>query len=195
MSINYDIVKQYLDKQRIKAVEIYDFSKKKVKYSDKITGWKINTFKGDEEVTRAYLLAKLTNELGYKLENIEIEREYDIGRPKVNKPRNDVLVKYDNSEDIFLYIEVKSPDQYNPDDDTIEKQLFNLASQEIGKGRKVKYLVLYTIDTKTTNIEDKCIVIDYENYKTYEQWNKERISTNQIPALYGKSLKTLCKRQ
>ena len=189
MSINYDIVKQYLDKQRIKAVEIYDFSKKKVKYSDKITGWKINTFKGDEEVTRAYLLAKLTNELGYKLENIEIEREYDIGRPKVNKPRNDVLVKYDNSEDIFLYIEVKSPDQYNPDDDTIEKQLFNLASQEIGKGRKVKYLVLYTIDTKTTNIEDKCIVIDYENYKTYEQWNKERISTNQIPALYGKSLK------
>lgn len=189
MSINYDIVKQYLDKQRIKAVEIYDFSKKKVKYSDKITGWKINTFKGDEEVTRAYLLAKLTNELGYKLENIEIEREYDIGRPKVNKPRNDVLVKYDNSEDIFLYIEVKNPDQYNPDDDTIEKQLFNLASQEIGKGRKVKYLVLYTIDTKTTNIEDKCIVIDYENYKTYEQWNKERISTNQIPALYGKSLK------
>lgn len=189
MSINYDIVKQYLDKQRIKAVEIYDFSKKKVKYSDRITGWKINTFKGDEEVTRAYLLAKLTNELGYKLENIEIEREYDIGRPKVNKPRNDVLVKYDNSEDIFLYIEVKSPDQYNPDDDTIEKQLFNLASQEIGKGRKVKYLVLYTIDTKTTNIEDKCIVIDYENYKTYEQWNKERISTNQIPALYGKSLK------
>ncbi len=189
MSINYDIVKQYLDKQRIKAVEIYDFSKKKVKYSDKITGWKINTFKGDEEVTRAYLLAKLTNELGYKLENIEIEREYDIGRPKVNKPRNDVLVKYDNSEDIFLYIEVKSPDQYNPDDDTIEKQLFNLASQEIGKGRKVKYLVLYTIDIKTTNIEDKCIVIDYENYKTYEQWNKERISTNQIPALYGKSLK------
>ena len=189
MSINYDIVKQYLDKQRIKDVEIYDFSKKKVKYSDKITGWKINTFKGDEEVTRAYLLAKLTNELGYKLENIEIEREYDIGRPKVNKPRNDVLVKYDNSEDIFLYIEVKSPDQYNPDDDTIEKQLFNLASQEIGKGRKVKYLVLYTIDTKTTNIEDKCIVIDYENYKTYEQWNKERISTNQIPALYGKSLK------
>lgn len=189
MSINYDIVKQYLDKQKIKAVEIYNFPKKIVKYSDKITGWKINTFKGDEEVTRAYLLAKLTNELGYKLENIEIEREYDIGRPKVNKPRNDVLVKYDNNEDIFLYIEVKSPDQYNPDDDTIEKQLFNLASQEIGKGRKVKYLVLYTIDTKTTNIEDKCIVIDYENYKTYELWNKERISTNQIPALYGKPLK------
>ena len=38
-------IKKYLDKQKIKVVETYDFDNKKVKYSDKITGWKIDKFR------------------------------------------------------------------------------------------------------------------------------------------------------
>ena len=46
--------------------------------------------------------------MGYKPEHIEIEKEYDIGRPKVNKPRIDIIVK-DNKGNAFLYInELKS---------------------------------------------------------------------------------------
>ena len=137
-------VKQYLDKQKVKVVDTYDFDKKEVKYSEKIKGWKIKKFKGDEEIVRAYILAKLVNELGYNPENIEIEKEYDIGRPKVNKPRIDVIVR-DSEGNAFLYIELKSPEDYEKDkDEVIEKQLFNLASQEKGQGKNVKYLVLYS---------------------------------------------------
>ncbi|MCP4481836.1 MAG: hypothetical protein GY817_03335 [bacterium] len=44
----YEIIKDYLDKQKIKVVGKYDFGNKKVKYSEKIQGWKINKFRGDE---------------------------------------------------------------------------------------------------------------------------------------------------
>ncbi|MEK9178852.1 MAG: type I restriction enzyme HsdR N-terminal domain-containing protein, partial [Patescibacteria group bacterium] len=140
------VIEKYLKQQKIKVVETYDFENKKVKYSEKIKGWEIDKFKGNEEIVRAYILAKLVNELGYKPENIEIEKEYDIGRPKVNKPRIDIIVR-DSKGDAFLYIELKSPEDYEKDkDEVIEKQLFNLASQEKGQGINVKYLVLYSFE-------------------------------------------------
>jgi len=123
--MNLNIVKEYLDKQKIIAVEVYDFENNKVKYSDKIKGWNITKFK-PEEIVRAFILAKLANELGYKLENIEIEKEYDIGTPKKNKPRIDIIVK-DEKGNVFLYIELKNPNEYEKDkDEVIEKQLWRL---------------------------------------------------------------------
>ncbi|MCZ9960405.1 type I restriction enzyme HsdR N-terminal domain-containing protein [Brachyspira hyodysenteriae] len=80
---------------------------KKVKYSENISGWKIDKFRGDEEIVRAYILSKLVNELGYKLDNIEIEKQYDIGRPKVNKPRIDIIVR-DDEKNAFIYRVEKS---------------------------------------------------------------------------------------
>ena len=156
--MDYQIITQYLDEQKSKVVEIYDFENKNVKYSEKITGWKINKFRGDEEIVRAFIIAKLVNELGYKPENIELEKEYDIGRPKVNKPRIDIIVK-DDKGNAFLYIELKSPQEYEKDkDEVIEKQLFNLASQEKGQGKNVKYLAFYTFEIAGNEIKDKCIV-------------------------------------
>ena len=182
--MNIEAVKTYLDKQKIKVVEIYDFDNKKVKYSDKIKGWKIDKFK-PEEVVRAYILAKLVNELGYKPENIEIEKGYDIGRPKVNKPRIDIIVK-DNDGNAFLYMELKAPDEYDKNqDETIEKQLFNLASQEKGQGKNVKYLVLYTFEQVGDNYRDRCVLIDYEKYSSFDAWKEARNSSNTIPARYG----------
>lgn len=183
------MIKEYLDKQKIKVVEMYDFENKKVKYSDKITGWKIDKFRGDEEIARAYILAKLVNELGYKPENIEIEKQYDIGRPKVNKPRIDIIVR-DGKGNAFLYIELKSPNDYEKDkDEVIEKQLFNLASQEKGQGVNVKYLVLYTIEIIGSEIKDKAILIDYEKFASYDSWKNVRDFADQLPERYGKAQK------
>src|SRR3989304_7708445 len=110
VNMNTKLTKQYLDKQKIKGGEAYDFDNKKVKYSEKIKGWKIDKFKGNEEIVRAYILAKLVNELGYKPENIEIEKEYDIGRPKVNKPRIDIIVRDSKGADFFFIVFKKTED-------------------------------------------------------------------------------------
>lgn len=187
--MDYKIIKQYLDKQKIKVVETYDFESKKVKYSEKIKGWKIDKFRGDEEIVRAFVLAKLVNELGYESENIELEKQYDIGRPKVNKPRIDIIVR-DDKGDAFLYIELKSPQDYEKDkDEVIEKQLFNLASQEKGQGNNVKYLVLYTFEPNKSEIKDKCILIDYEKFTSFDSWKEVRDFADEIPAHYGKAQK------
>jgi len=187
--MNTSSIKEYLDKQKIKAVELYDFKNKKVKYSEKIKGWKIDKFRGDEEIVRAFILAKLVNELGYKPENIELEKQYDIGRPKVNKPRIDIIVR-DDKGNAFLYIELKSPQDYEKDkDEVIEKQLFNLASQEKGQGKNVKYLVLYTFELIENKIKDKCILIDYEKFTSFDSWKEVRDFADELPERYGKAQK------
>lgn len=189
MTFDIKTIKNYLDKQKTKVVELYDFEHKKVKYSDKIKGWKIDKFRGDEEIVRSFILAKLANELGYRPENLEIEKEYDIGRPKVNKPRIDVIVR-DDKGNAFLYIELKSPQDYEKDkEEIIEKQLFNLASQEKGQGKKVKYLVLYTFEIVGSDIKDKCILINYEKFSSFESWKEKRDYADNIPARYGKAQK------
>jgi type I restriction enzyme M protein len=185
--MDYNIIKKYLDKQKVKVVEIYDFDQKTVKYSDKIKGWKVEKYK-PEEVVRSFILSKLVNELGYKLENIEIETEYDFGRPKVNKPRIDIIVR-DDKENPFLFMELKTPEEYEINkDEIIEKQLFNLAAGEISKGKKVKYLVLYTFDIDE-EIKDKCMLIDYEKYKSFDNWKNDRNFVDEIPPRYGRAVK------
>jgi len=173
----------------MKVVEKFDFDKSQISYSKKIKGWDIKKVKGDEEIVRAYILAKLVNELGYKPENIEIEKDYDIGRPKTNKPRIDVIVR-DSKENAFLFIELKSPEDYEKDkDEIIEKQLFNLASQEKGQGKNVKYLVLYSFETINSEIKDKCILIDYEKYSSFDSWKDTRNFTDSLPEKYGNAQK------
>lgn len=188
-NLNLKVITGYLNNQKNKIVEIYDFEHKKVKYSEKIKGWKIDKFRGDEEIVRSFILAKLVNELGYRPESLEIEKEYDIGRPKVNKPRIDVIVR-DEKGNAFLYIELKSPQDYEKDkEEVIEKQLFNLASQEKGQGKKVKYLVLYTFEIVENDIKDKCILIDYEKFASFESWKEKRDFADNIPARYDKAQK------
>ena len=88
------VIEKYLNKQKVKAVEKFDFVKSTIIYTKAIKQTReIKKITGDEEIVRAYILTKLVNILGYKPESIEIEKEYDIGRPKVNKPRIDVVVR------------------------------------------------------------------------------------------------------
>lgn len=184
------VIEKYFKQQKVKAVEKFDFAKSTISYTKDIKQTReIKKITGDEEVVRAYILTKLVNILGYKPENIEIEKEYDIGRPKVNKPRIDVVVR-DKDGNAFLYMELKSSEDYEKDkDEVIEKQLFNLASQEKGQGLDVKYLVLYSFDIVNDEIKDKCIIIDYEKYTSFDSWKDERNYADEIPARYGKAQK------
>jgi len=135
------------------------------------------------------LLTRLVNELGYKPENIVIEKEYDVGRRKVNKLWIDIIIR-DKNGNVLLYIELKSPEVFERDiDELLEMKLFNLASLEKGQGRKVKYLVLYTFEILNDKIKDKAIIIAYENYESFDKWKQIREFTNEIPKNYGKSLR------
>ena len=80
---------RYLNKQQIKVVDKFDFDKSTINYTNIQQHREIKKITGDEEIVRAYILTKLVNNLGYK--SAHIEKEYDIGRPKVNKPRIDAM--------------------------------------------------------------------------------------------------------
>ena len=179
----------YLDNSPKKVVK-FILREKKAEYGTNIQKHRdIKSISGNEELVRGYLITKLVNELGYKEEKIELEKEYDIGRPKVNKARIDIIVRDDNG-DAFLYIELKSPEDYEKDkDEVIEKQLFNLASQEQGQGKNVKYLVLYTVEIVEKEIKDKCILIDYEKFKSFDAWKEIRDFADELPERYGKAQK------
>ncbi len=162
-----EIIQNRLDASKGNSVTI-NLENKKIEYSEKIKQNRtITTISGDEEVVRAYLINRLVNELDYKPELIELEKEYNIGRPKVNKARIDVILK-DNEGNPFFFIEVKSPDKFENDQTYIEGQLYQLAKLE----KKVKYLVYYSIDFREDEIYDRAIIIDFEKYSEYTQWEQ-----------------------
>lgn len=91
--MNYQLIKEYIDKQPIKVASI-NWSEKKIEYTD-IKQCQKRTVAYPEELVRAYLITKLVNELGYNSDRIEIERVYTAGRPHTNTSRIDVIVRED----------------------------------------------------------------------------------------------------
>jgi len=184
------IIENKLNNQKNKAVSI-NLETKKINYHEKIKS-NIKTISGDEEVSRAFLIDRLVNELDYSLELIELEKTYDvkIGRDK-KLPRVDVLVK-DTKGNPFFFIEVKAPNKYEQDKLNIEGQLFTLAQEEEKKFKtKVRYLAYYTTEEIDDNIIDKVIIIDFEKYPTYDIWEEAgSISVgNELTAGYGQPRK------
>ncbi|MDZ7935154.1 MAG: type I restriction enzyme HsdR N-terminal domain-containing protein [Emticicia sp.] len=129
--------------------------KRLFQYSEKIKQNRVlKSLTGDEEIVRAFLIDRLVNELDYKPENLEIEKEYSIkgGHSKL-APRIDVLVK-DEKGNPFFFLEAKAPDKFEKDKVEIEGQLFALAqAEEKDFKTKVKYLVYYTAElTRRSNL-------------------------------------------
>lgn len=187
-----ELVKKYIDSMPIKAVELFDYENKKIKYNSKFQfNETVSVINGDEEIVRAYFLTKLVNELGYSLEKIEAEKEYTAGRPFTNTSRIDVIV-HDENGDNFLFIELKSPHDYHTldTDKHIEEQLFKVSGMAQQEGKKVKYLVYYTFDIINEDLKDECIIIDNEKYTIFSDWKDERNYTDELPASYGISKKT-----
>jgi len=187
-----ELVKQYVESAPIKAVELFDYVNKKIKYSSRFQfNSTISVIGGDEEIVRAYFLTALINEYGYKPEDIEVEKEYTAGRPFTNTSRIDVIV-HDNKGDNFLFVELKSPHDYHTldTDKHIEEQLFKVSGMAKQEGKKVKYLVYYTFDIVNDQFKNECIIIDNEKYNIFNDWKDERNSTDELPSSYGISKKT-----
>lgn len=188
--LNRNLIKNYIDSQPQKVVSKFDINNNIIKYEGIYQHQNINIISGDEEVVRAYILSKLVNELGYPADRIEIEKQYTAGRPSTITSRIDIIVR-DSAGDAFLFIELKSPEDFVKDkDDVIREQLFNLSGMEKNSGTKVKYLVLYTINTTDGEIEDEIIVIDNEKTTTYSEWESKREYLDTLPVKYGKAQKT-----
>lgn len=186
--MNRELIKKYIEKQSVKVVSSLELSENKIAYSEIKQGRTINEITGDEEMSRAFILTRLVNELGYSPDRIEIEHEYTAGRPHTITSRIDIIVR-DASNNAFLFIEVKSPDEYASidKDETIKEQLYKVAFMENAEGHKVKYLVLYTTSENDKKISDECIIIDTSMYPTFEDWAQERNCTNDLPVRYGKA--------
>jgi len=183
-----ELIVNYINNNKVEAVKRLDFNRKEIKYNENIKGaQRIQSLTGDEEFVRAFILTKLVNELGYELNNIEIEREYTAGRPHTNTSRIDIVVR-DQQDNAFLFIELKSPADYQTmnKDEIIEEQLFKVAGMEKSEGKNVKYLVLYTLMFVNDDIKDECMVIDNEKFKTYVEWEVDRDYANTLAARYNK---------
>lgn len=176
---------QTLKKAKDKVVEI-DLDKKTITYNKIINPRGIKVITGDEEIVRAYLVNHLVNELDYSPELIDIEVEYEIGRPSVKKARIDVMVR-DRKGEVFFFIEVKAPDKWEADKEFIEGQLFKLAKMQGDS----KYLVYYTVDFKGGELLDQAIIVDYKQHKEFEQWDEvgRPSISNELSAGYGKPRK------
>ena len=192
-----ETIKKYIETQPQKIVKKFDYKNKKIEYCDELKGRDIKTLK-DEEIVRAYLLTKFVNELGYDISKIEIEHEYKAGRPHTNTSRIDVIVR-DKNNDVFLFVELKAPEAFFGEtgenrDQIIEDQLFKVAAMEESEKRIVKYLMLYTVNVIGERINDECIIIDFDKFHTYKDWESSRDYVNTIPEKYGKAQKTPYKK-
>lgn len=185
------LIEKYIGSFDKKIVSVLDLDKCKIEYSGIKAGRDIRDITGDEEMSRAFLLTRLVNELGYPADRIEIETEYTAGRPHTITSRIDVVVR-DSNGDAFLFIECKSPDAYSSEDkdQLIKEQLYKVAGMEKNEGHKVKYLVLYTTNDTKGSVYDECIIIDTDKYPTFSDWENGRNSTNTLPARYEKAQKT-----
>lgn len=187
-----DIVEHKLQKQKNSIAKI-NIEKVAVFYSEKVKQNRVlKALTGDEEIVRAFLIDRLVNELDYKPENLEIEKEYSIkgGHNKL-APRIDILVK-DEKGNPFFFLETKAPDKFEKDKVEIEGQLFALATAEQKDFKtKVKYLVYYTAEFVEDQIVDKAIIIDFEKYQTYEDWEGDGFISigTELTAGYGEPKK------
>ena len=185
-------VERKLQAQKNSIAKI-NIEKVTVAYSEKIKQNRVlKALTGDEEIVRAFLIDRLVNELDYKPENLEIEKEYSIkgGHGKL-APRIDILVK-DEKGNPFFFIEAKGPDKFEKDKTEIEGQLFALATAEEKDFKtKVKYLVYYTAELVEAEIVDKAIIIDFEKYPTYTDWEADGFISigTELTAGYGEPQK------
>ncbi|WP_052409986.1 N-6 DNA methylase [Paenibacillus durus] len=190
---NWKLMVENKLKKEKNSVASINIEKESVSYAEEIKhNRNLRILTGDEEVVRAFVIDRLVNELDYKPENLEVEKEYTIkgGHSKIN-PRVDVLVK-DESGNPFFFIEVKAPNKYEKDKSEIEGQLFALAqAEERDFKTKVKYLVYYTTELLDEEVVDRSIIIDFEKYKTYVDWENDGFISigTELTAGYGEPKK------
>ncbi len=163
-----------------------------ISFSDEISQHRVETQLKGEKWVEAYIIARMTRELGYPAKSIELQKEYPAGHPETTKPRIDIVVRDDRSDQskTFMTIEAKDPEDFEKNVELIEGQLFGLGDHERSRG--LKYMVYYTVDFIDGDLVDKSIIIDADQFPTFEAWDEEgRPSFDQLPAGYAMAHKSV----
>jgi type I restriction enzyme M protein len=86
-----------------------------------------------------------------------------------------------------MLIEAKTPEEFKRYRDlSIREQLFAIAKQEIKGPIRPRYFVYYTVKIEQSALRDDAVIIDFEQYPTYEEWKEGGEATlDEIPAEYG----------
>jgi len=171
-----------------KVVEI-NKDTKKIKYSSKIKLHREISQLTPEEICRAYLVTSLVVIHNYSPELIELEKEYEAGRPKKIKPRIDLILNEDD-KNIFYFVEVKAFEKYESDRKYIEGQIFKLRNLE-NKNVKNGLYFSVTFDQSNNQILQKIETIDLVKYSKFEDWEKKGYPSlsNDISQNFGKPKK------
>jgi type I restriction enzyme M protein len=173
-----------LDSER-NILTVFDETNRKIDFSDCIKQHQKQNFE-DEAYIRAYFVLRLIKELEYPCEAIELEKKYSIGHPSRKEARLDILVK-DKKRNSFMLLECKTPETFLKEkEDAIENQLFAIAKQEIKDKIKPRYLVYSTINIENGEVVDNAIIIDFEQFPTYDEWiDAGEPALDEIPVDYG----------
>ncbi|MBQ6202825.1 MAG: restriction endonuclease subunit M [Prevotella sp.] len=142
----------------------------------------------DEECVRAWLVVCLYFKYKYLGKRIiGIEKEYKaVGRPGKGGIV-DVYVKNPDGKGIFLFIECKSPSEYDAKFHDIDGQLFRLSRQEI---IRPKYLLYYSTKVTNDSLSDRILLIDVLKFEVFDEWmDAGAPALNSIPVNYGKPQK------
>lgn len=141
-----------------------------------------------EEQVRVGLFYDLIEKYGYRNSKdiIDIEIYRKIGHPhKKSDTKADIIVYQDGNP--FMMFELKSRGDYEKYfDESIKTQLFERAATEDKAKGHLKYLVYYTRWYEDKELKEKFITIDYEKYKSFEDWDEaQRPNLRLIPPKYG----------
>lgn len=179
-----------------------DVAAKEIKFNTKIECHQAPKYE-PEGYVRAYLVVRLIKELGYPIDCIELENDLNVqvGRTKkhkgVDRGRSDITVfkRSKSGESLFLGIECKTPSGYEAGKKDLSGQLWGIPKAESIQTRvkrNVRYLVYYTIEHIGSEINDKAIIVDFQQFQTYSEWIAAKSPfSNVIPAQYGDSPKSV----
>lgn len=141
----------------------------------------------DEEAVRAVFLYLLSKDFEYKLSpaSVELEHVYQApGRPSNGAKgcRADVIVR-DSQGNPYLFIELKTPDEYSNQRKFIDGQLFQASKME---DIAPKYLVWATVVFRNNEPIVQSVVIPRNDWISYSEWHEAgEPAGNMIPKNFG----------
>jgi len=144
---------------------------KTITYNKVITGWD-NVKYEDEGFVRALIVVGLVCKNGYNMEEIVLEKHYNIGsNPEAKNAFLDILIRDRRDRNkSYMLLEVKTPEEYESKKKNLETQLFNIGAIQNSKEGEVKYLVYISLEE---DLSYKMIVIDFQKYSSFRKWKED----------------------
>jgi type I restriction enzyme M protein len=169
-----------------------DLSGGTIEFASGVVQCRVETQLKGEKYVEAYLAVKLVKELGYPIEALELQRDYPVGHPKIDRPRIDMILlqPQKSGRRTFLFIEAKDPETFEEERDySVEHQLYGVADHE--RVNKLKYLVYFTVNMNGDALEEAADIIDFAQFPSFKTWTDGgRVTVDLIPREFGVARKS-----